>query len=80
MIGAEEQKYGRYNHYFNRSIKILSEIDKELPAYTMSINPKRFLNLDSVAKKLVEKLGPELNGLKSLVEQNMPEDIGKYYV
>ncbi|MBN1130692.1 MAG: amidohydrolase family protein, partial [Chitinispirillaceae bacterium] len=80
LIGAEEQKYGRYNQYFNRSIKILSEIDKELPAYTMSINPKRFLKLDSVADMMVKKLGQEFGGLKAMVEHNMHDEIGKYYV
>ena len=80
MISAEEQKYGRYNHYFNRSIAILSEIDKELPAYTMVINPKRFLKLDQIAEKMVQMLGPDFNGLKELITNKMYDDIENYYV
>jgi hypothetical protein len=80
MIGAEKPEFGRYNKYFNRSIAILSEIDKELPAYTMIINPKRFLKLDRIADKMVKILGDKFGGLKTLITEKMHDEIGKYYI
>jgi hypothetical protein len=80
LIGAEKAKYGKYASYFKVSIEALAEIDPELPAYAMVINPKRFLDLESIAEKIAEVWGPEYSGLVQLVKDKMPGTIEKFYV
>lgn len=80
LIGGEEAEFGKYDNYFRRSIKFLSEIDPELPAYAMGINPKRFLNLDIIAEKLVKRLGSEFSGLTRFVNSKIHNTIEKYYL
>jgi hypothetical protein len=47
----------KYEQYFKRSIAVFSDIEKEQPAYFMSINPKKFLKFESIAEKTVEIFG-----------------------
>ena len=79
LISGEEKQYGHYNDYFKRSIQMLAEIDPELPAYTMVINPKRYLNLAEVSKKMVNIFGEDFEDLCNFVTEKMHDSIEKYY-
>jgi type VI secretion system Hcp family effector len=80
LISGEEKKYGHYDNYFKRSIQMLAEIDRELLAYTMLINPKKFLNLEEVSQKIVELFGDKFKDFQTFVAEKMHDSIGKYYV
>jgi hypothetical protein len=79
LISGEEKKYGHYNDYFKRSIQMLAEIDRELLAYTMVINPKRFLNLEAISNKLVDIFGEDFEDLCTFVSEKMHDSIEKYH-
>ena len=78
LISSEEKKYGHYDNYFKRSIQMLAEIDRELPAYTMLINPKRFLNLEEVSKKMVDVFGGKFKDFSTFVTDKIYDSIEKY--
>jgi hypothetical protein len=80
LISCEENKYGHYDNYFKRSIQMLAEIDRELPAYTMLINPKKFLNLEEVSKKMVDVFGDDFKDFRTFVSEKMHDSIGKYCI
>jgi predicted TIM-barrel fold metal-dependent hydrolase len=80
LISGEEKKYGHYDNYFKRSIQMLAEIDRELPAYTMLINPKKFLNLEEVSKKMVDVFGDDFKDFRTFVTEKMHDTIGKYCI
>jgi hypothetical protein len=80
LIGSEKEKHGHYDNYFKRSIETLAEIDPELPAYAMIINPKRFLDLEAVTRKIAEIWGKEYVGLRKVVSEKMHDSIEEYYV
>jgi hypothetical protein len=80
LIGGEKEEYGKYEKYFKRSIEALGEIDPELPAYIMAINPKRFLDLENVAQKIVDIWGSDYARLQRIVQDKLHESIDTYYV
>jgi hypothetical protein len=80
LIGGEKEEYGRYEKYFKRSIEVLYDIDPELPVYAMAINPKRFLDLENVTKKICDIWGSEYAKLLQIVQDKIHDSIDKYYV
>jgi predicted TIM-barrel fold metal-dependent hydrolase len=77
LIGLERAKFGKYHNFVQTMCEEIGKIKKELLAYFMVLNPKAFLNLDSLADSLYEKTDGECD-IRKFVKEEMYSTIDQF--
>ena len=77
LVGSERSKFGKYDNYVNGMFQNLNDIDEELAAYAMVLNPVRFYDLEHVSEKIENLSGADNSGLKKIL-QTIPRTIDAF--